>query len=186
MNMYRHALILAISALVAAACSRAETGRDAPKAFFDLKGYMQQEMQRLAELQPKGVKRISLNGKSETHDFDTLDYEKELEVFSRADINRVAWLDKYEVDSIFQDGQLAQLRYRAKEDKLKTRFMEIQYGPSSQVAAVLIQNHTKSMIAEMQQTIEYRHDKGYRLENRQPTLFAKEKQLGIEVQFDSN
>lgn len=186
MNMYRLAFILAISALAAAACSRADAGRDAPKAFFDLEGFMQQEMQRLAKLQPKGVKRISLNGISEAHDFDTLDYEKELAVFSRADINRVAWLDKYEVDSVFQEGSLARLRYRAEEDKLKTRYMEIQYSQSGQVAAVLIQNHTKSMIAEMQQSIEYWPDQGYRLENRQPALFAKEKQLGIEVQFNRN
>jgi hypothetical protein len=181
--MYRYAFMLLAGLSILAACAKAGEKGAAPKTFFDLSAYMQQEMQRLDRQQPNATKRIRLNGNSEERHNASINYEQELEVFSRSDINRSSWLDKYTVDSIFQEGQLAQINYLAAAEKLKTRRLEVHFAPDGPVEAIVIHNHTKSMAAELEQKLEYRPAQGYHLENRQSTLLGRDKALEVEVKF---
>ncbi|MCO6487551.1 MAG: hypothetical protein J5I98_03985 [Phaeodactylibacter sp.] len=177
-------LYLAIPALVFAGCaSGGEEGKHAtPDAFFDLKGYMESEIQRLSETQPEVLKRIAIDGRGEEKTFDSLDYEKELDIFSRSDINKVAWLDKYRVDSVYQGGQLARLTYTSKDKDLKTHLLEVRFS-DGQVTQVHVQNKTESIVADVGQEIWYQPAKGYRLASRQSTALTEEKEVEVEVEF---
>lgn len=170
--------------LLATACSGPGRG-DAPalpESFFDLKGYMQAEIQRLSEAQPRVLKRIAINGQSEEKNFDSLNYQKELDIFSRSDINKMAWLDKYKVDSTFQDGQLSRVTYTAQDKSLKTHLLEVQFS-NGQVAGIHVRNQTESIVANVGQDMWYAPGKGYRLESGQSTALTKEKKVAVEVEF---
>jgi len=184
-NHYMRRLIpVCIILLAAAACSDSNSPKKAalPEAFFDLKGYIQGEARRLSETQPNVVKRISIDGREEEKAFDSLDYQKELDIFSRSDINKTAWLDKYQVDSTFRDGQLAQTTYTSKDKSLKTRLLEVQFA-NGKVSEIHIQNQTESIVADVGQEMWYRPGKGYRLESGQSTALTKEKKVTVEVEF---
>ncbi len=177
-------LYLALALILIPACSGGIGKKNAgqPQAFFGLKEYMQQETQQLSALQPRVLKRISIDGKAEEQVFDSLDYSKELAVFSRSDINKTAWFDKYRVDSTFQAGQLRQATYTALDEKLKTRLMEIEYDEGA-VTSVHILNRTESLVADVYQDMYYRAGKGYSLMTKQSTALSDEKEIRVEVAF---
>lgn len=153
-----------------------------PDAFFDLKGYMEEEARRLSEEQPEALKRIAIDGRSEEKTFDSLDYKKELDIFSRSDINKTAWLDKYQVDSMYRDGRLRQVTYTSKDKSLKTRLLEVSFS-GEQVAQIHIRNRTESIVADVGQEMWYYPGEGYKLESRQSTALTAEKKVEVEVEF---
>lgn len=182
--MKRPFLYLAFLSLAFTGCASGgeEEGLTAPDAFFDLKGYIKGEIRRLSEIQPEVLKRIAIDGRGEEKTFDSLDYEKELDIFSRSDINKIAWLDKYRVDSVFQGGQLVRLTYTSKDKDLKTHLLEVQFS-GGQVTQVHVQNKTESIVADVGQEIWYQPAKGYRLASRQSTALTEEKEVEVEVEF---
>ncbi|MCB0566038.1 MAG: hypothetical protein KDD01_16835 [Phaeodactylibacter sp.] len=177
-------LYMAFLLLIAAGCSKdgQKPGGSMPEAFFDLKGYIEGEAKRLSEIQPEVVKRIAIDGQKEEQDFDSLDYSKELNIFSRSDINKVSWLDKYKADSTFQNGQLRQVTYTSKEKGLKTQLLQVQFA-DGEVSKIHIQNKTESIVADVAQEMWYDPSHGYRLESRQSTALTKEKKVKVEVEF---
>ena len=66
------------------------------KPFFDLKDYFAKEIDRLKE-KKKVTKKAFYNDKEESKVIENPKFENELIIFSNADINRTAWLDKYSV-----------------------------------------------------------------------------------------
>ena len=72
------------------------------KKYFDLKGFMQEEVKRLSGREAF-TKSLYVNGETETKSEVKIDLDKELDIFSESDINRPAWSDKYKVDSLFNE-----------------------------------------------------------------------------------
>ncbi|MEK7254564.1 MAG: hypothetical protein AAB316_07460, partial [Bacteroidota bacterium] len=102
-----------------------ESKSDSSQPFFDLKGYFNQEVQRLANI--RSIKKTAVvDGQKEEKMLDTLNFEQELKIFSDNDINRPAWSGKYQMDSIFNENkELVKLNYTASDESLKTQKMEI-------------------------------------------------------------
>lgn len=160
-----------------------ETQQDpTPQVFFDLKGYFNQEVQRLNTLQPEVTKTVAINGKSETKQWTHLNYQPELDIFAQADINRLDWIDKYSVDSTFQNNQLTSIEYKALEDKLRTRHISIQFKNGS-VSKISIENGGKNMAAGSQQELGYEPLTGYYIKSVQHTTLFKDKIFKINVIF---
>lgn len=153
------------------------------EAFFDLKGYFNQEIKRLNASQPKGYKTVFINEKSEKKQLDKLDYARELDIFIQADINRVDWIDKYRIDSTFQNSQLSSIEYKALDEDLRTRHIAIQFQ-NGNISKIGIANGGKSMAAGSQQQLIYEPSKGYQIESIQHTTFSKDKIFKIDVKFE--
>ncbi len=153
-----------------------------PQVFFDIKGYFNQEVQRLNTLQPQVTKTVAINQKKETKQWTNLNYQPELEVFAQADINRLDWVDKYSVDSTFQNNRLTGIEYKALEDKLRTRHIRIQFK-NGNVSNIRIENGGKNMAAGSQQELEYEPSNGYYIKSVQHTTLFKDKIFKINVIF---
>lgn len=150
--------------------------------YFDLKGYFEQEIDRLQQANMTVRKRVTINDQSEEKTLDTLDFEQELEVFVESDINEPDWLDKYQVDSSFQDNQLTKLEYQALDEQLRTRRLEIAFA-NDQVKRIDVQKGGKSQVAGSEQRLTYLPDSGYTITSRQYTILSKDDSLRIEVRF---
>ena len=87
------------------------------KPYFDLKSYFENEKTRLAAIS-NFKKTTVVDGKEETKQLETINFDNELRIFAEADINRPAWFDKYLIDSILQDGNLTRIDYTAKDVKM--------------------------------------------------------------------
>ncbi|MEZ4985563.1 MAG: hypothetical protein R2795_11095 [Saprospiraceae bacterium] len=127
--MYNNKLLILLfsSLLFVGGCGAEQVPEDVAAAtqtaFFSLDAFMGKEQVRLTE---KGVivtKTITLNGQQEEQTLKNLDLDKEFALFRQADINKAAWYDKYEVDSLFLGDQLQRLRYQATDEDLDTRWI---------------------------------------------------------------
>ena len=182
--MNKPLLYLAFLTLALSSCYQEgkEGGVRIPDTFFDLKGYIHGEIQRLSETQPRVLKRIAIDGQQEERTIDSLDYKKELGIFTRSDINKVAWLEKYQADSTFQDGQLTRITYTSTDQSLKTHLLDVQFS-GGEVAQVHVQNETESIVANVDQEMWYFPGRGYKLESGQSTALTEEKKVKVEVEF---
>lgn len=153
------------------------------KVFFDLRTFFEQEIVRLKAENPKIKKEIEINGKREEQTQEEVDFEKELAIFMRADINKPAWREKYKIDSTMVADQLTRLAYAAIDSSLKTRLLFIEFDQKEQVEKVFISNKTNSPLIQSEQQLTFEPAKGYRIENKQDLSLSKDSQLTIVATF---
>ena len=148
-----------------------------------LKGYFEKEVPTLKAA--SGARKITIvNGQREEKVVDSIDFKKELEVFSKADINRPAWYDQYGIDSTFNEkGVLTQLKYEALDEGLNTRQIIIDYDTNAQVASIAIHNKSETAISATAQHLLFEAGKGYSIESMQEVPIAGEQSFKVEVKF---
>lgn len=150
--------------------------------FFDLKNFFKTEFQQLAD-KHKVEKTTRINGVEETKQFDKINFEEELAVFLNSDINKISWLDKYQVDSVFNtQNLLTEIRYTAIDEKLRTKKMVITYAEDA-VNSIYIRNASKNIITDAEQILDYSPKTGYQISSRQKVIFSPEKNLAVTVKF---
>lgn len=88
-----HKKNLLILAVALAGCQQRQTGNANPSAaaYFDVKEYFAKEATRLNQLQKPIEKTVWAKGKQQTKKMIITHWQKELEVFANADINKKAW-----------------------------------------------------------------------------------------------
>ena len=160
----------------------AEPEQEGEKYFFDLASYFTNEAARLDALQPRVRKEVYVNGTPEKKTLDSLDYTEELNVFTKSDINRKAWIDKYTADSTAGNGLLEEIVYEAIDEKLKTRRIVISFQDKA-VSSVQIENQGGSFITKSVQKLLYDPLQGYSIESTQDITLSKEQQLMVKVSF---
>jgi len=149
--------------------------------FFDLKTYFAEEQIRLKAIKSV-VKKATIDGAIEEKTQEGVNLVEELALFVESDINKVAWLDKYEVDSVFQNQKLIELNYKAKDDQLKTNYLSIKYK-NKEVEQIEIKRKTSSLAADLEQKLIYQSMKGYSIESYQKTSLSDPHVLALDVQF---
>ena len=128
--------------------------------YFDLKGFIDSETERLAQ-QVSFSKTVFVNGEKETKKVENVNLKNELKPFSDSDINKPSWVGKYAVDSTFnQKKELVSLRYQAKDKKLKTKNLVVDFYKNV-VSKIFIKNATNSSVANTYQTLTYQPKTGH-------------------------
>jgi hypothetical protein len=163
-------------------CSDNVVSNENQTSFFDLKGYFETEITKLANV--RNVKKATtINDNREEKVFDTLDFDVELAAFVDSDINKVAWMDKYVVDTLYDlSGTLKKLHYLSLDEKLRTQQLMISFN-QTEVDTIEVFNNTSSNIAKLQQHLRYIPSQGYSIESRQKTPIAEENVIVVEVKF---
>jgi hypothetical protein len=169
-------------ALLLASCHPGSAIVERPP-FFSLQDFIAQEVQRLDSLQPTVRKSITFNGERETHTIDTLAFANELSVFQRADINRPAWLDKYRVDSLREDGRLQRITYTALDEDLKTQELKVEWHGPDHIDRIEVITQSATVLSKGRQILVYEPGKGYRIETHQESRAAAPVDILIEASF---
>ena len=171
--------------LIGTGCNSAspQPNKDVKKPlFFDLKGYMNAEIERLNKREAF-VKSVRANGTEEEKELTKLNLKNELKPFFDSDINKPAWSDKYEIDSVLnKNNELIKLNYNALDENLRTRLVSVIYE-DNEVVLISIKNNSSSSIASINQTLLYDPQKGYILESKQDVSLLDENHFRIEVRF---
>lgn len=187
-QFYRAWLGLFFLFCIVLACDPSDgTSPSSAQGFFDLKGYMEQEISRLGQEQPSVRKEIRLQDQSEVKTFDSLDYAKELAMFIKADINKVAWLDKYTVDTLWaeeEQQQIAGLVYSANSEGLKTQELKVDFDAEGAVREIYVKLGTESLVADVYQELTYQPDSGYRLLSEQSTAISSPNRIQVDVEWE--
>ncbi len=152
-------------------------------AYFDLKGYFEQEKEQI-KTRSSFSKKVTVNGEVEEKLTETIDFENDLRIFQKSDINRPAWSDKYSIDSLLNiRNELIGLTYKSLDSKLRTELVEIKYD-NGRVDKILIENRTESSIAKTKQVLTYIPRKGYLIESIQNMATMDSSVFKVEVSFE--
>ncbi|WP_090152074.1 hypothetical protein [Dyadobacter soli] len=103
-------IVAAVLVFSLVSCRQEETRDDAPKAYYDLKGFIENQIEYLNDKKPEVSKTAVLGSKHEASKTREVDWKKELELFVQADINKPSYRQSYEV---VQNGPL-HYEYRLK------------------------------------------------------------------------
>jgi len=181
-NTFWIIIILAISFFTSCEVENVKTTH---QTFFDINDFLEKEMTQLSDL--KSIKKkVEINGKVDEQVLEKFDLEKDLTIFRNSNINNIAWLDKYEVDSIMNNsGQLTELKYQATDPKLKTRELIISYS-NGKVKSFFIKNASENQVSELMQNLQYNSMKGYTVESNQKVSLSDEQSLKVEVNYLNN
>lgn len=175
--------------LVFSNCSDGVEQQQSGKAstvFFSLKGYFGSEASRLNQMQLKGTKFIEFQNEKDTVQMgidEPVNFKEELKAFIGSDINRVAWENKYQTDSIQREGKLIQLTYTATDSQLKTKKINIYFSDDS-VRKIQIHNTLKSLIAWSDQYLTYLPGRAYEVKGEQHIRLGKSYVFKAKVVFD--
>ena len=168
------------------ACQNTTTGSQSAatsKHFFDLEGYMAQEINRLQQANPEVDKTAALNGEQSNIQRKDIQFKEELNLFVDSDINRPAWRDKYRVDSTLNSsGQVASRTYTAIEDKLPTRKLEVFYSNGA-VDSLFIHYRSGSLITQSERWLSYSPGKGYSIKSIQKRMGSESRELDVKARY---
>lgn len=143
-------------------------------AFFSLADFIKEEQEAMKKEGIMLIKMLELNGKKDTIILNQPDFENELDLFVKADINKPALSDKYRTDSIFKHGYLFKVLYTSMDKKLYTQRLGIQYHANGKVAGIDIQLYNGSPITVNVQHLVLRPFIGYQIIDNQYVMGKKE------------
>jgi len=150
--------------------------------FFDLNDFFEKELTTFSNLKQIN-KTVILNGKKEEKTLKEFNLKKDLEIFTDSNINKVAWLDKYKVDSLSnENGLVKKITYQAIDDKVKTRKMVIEYS-NGEVKRISINNASSNQVASLNQNLNYIPKEGYSIQSSQNVSLSESQELSVEVEF---
>lgn len=129
--------------------------------------FMKEENKQMVNDKISLSKILTLNGEMDTLYIDQPDFESELDVFIKSDINRPSLSDKYSVDSLVNSGELYKIIYTAKDEKVNTRKLSIQFDSQNKVMFVDIRLFNGSPITKNVQHIKYIPKVGYKIKDEQ-------------------
>ena len=78
-------------------CDQPQEKAKEKKIYYDLKGFIETQIEFLSEQKPIVDKVMSVSGKNESRSTREVDWKKELELFIQADINKPAYSKSYAV-----------------------------------------------------------------------------------------
>lgn len=151
--------------------------------FFNLETFVQKEIEDKSQSVNTFQKTVTLNGETEQQQLNHLDLDKELRIFSNANIDKTSWLDRYSTDSVFNAGMLERLHYQALDDELATQELIIFFSKTA-IDSLVIRQQTANLISDAKKYLFYSPQTGYRIESHQEVWGIDEKHdLTVEVAF---
>lgn len=171
------------------ACHQEETRDDAPKSYYDLKGFIENQIVYLSEKKPEVSKTAILGNKREVSVTREMDWKKELELFAQADINKPSYRQSYEV---IRNGPL-HYEYRLKPgNDLPVAYLKIDTDSvlkqPMRVEALIrtknkIYNSEKKLVLNAQKRNSLLEINSYEVNGYQKLIFVEKKEFGIRGQI---
>lgn len=155
------------------------------KTYYDLAGFIKNQIQELTKSKIQVQKRVFLDDKKEEVKLDKIDWEKELELFIQADLNKQAYqlsYDKVENDSL--------VVYQLKNgEKLPVSRLEMAFDNKRNPKRIEAKLNTKNYLYESSKTLkmilENNRIQNYKIEGWQELFIGSKKIFSIEGNITS-
>src|SRR5690606_32402688 len=126
-------------------------------AYFDIKGYFEQEANRLSQKKPLVYKEILKNAKKEAKDIHVNDWKKEFSLFIESDINKPSWISSYSVKK-----NKDTLVYSALDPELRTKEIKI-LKKADKLMFLSIKNEAINKLYKSEEKLFYFPDSVYKI-----------------------
>ena len=126
--------------LLLSGCDQPQEKAKEKKIYYDLKGFIETQIEFLSEQKPIVDKVMSVSGKNESRSTREIDWKKELELFIQADINKPAYSKSYAVS---KPDSLTSVYTLKTEENISVKWVRIQLDKTTG-NPVLIQARLRS------------------------------------------
>lgn len=171
--------ILLLLLLFLASCTQSEN-KIQSKSYYDLAGLMNQQISDLSEKKPVVDKTVILVDKQERIETKDIDWNKELELFIQADLNKQSYQSGYTID--VKDKRV---NYQLKAgEKLSVTGLTIEFDEKDLPKHIEATIHTKNYLYESDKklTAELVNNqlKSYKIEGYQELFVGSRKHFSVE------
>ena len=156
-------IIVSLTSCINSSFTSSEKNYSLPTAYFSLKNYFKDQARHLQHEKVNFIKKITVNGHSQTKQIHEVNWTDELVFFSESDINKPSWIGKYKVIKIQNN-----LCYQAMDSNLKVRTFSIIFNHGI-VKHVQIKQSVKNFLYTMDEELDYIPDSMYSI-NRKQTI----------------
>ena len=174
--------------LTLAACQTPAETRTEPNAYYDVKGFVENQIQLLGQRQPAIEKTMVVGQEQEKRSTRDVNWQKELELFVQADINKPAFRLSYATQR--PDSLTYEYRLQTEED-LPVRFLKVVLDKSSRKPALIqAQIQAENKLYESQKNLSLRcaEEDGhwqvvsYQIEGFQELVISDRKPFDVRVE----
>lgn len=145
--------------------------------YFDVDGFFKQEVARLKKVNPEVVKEVSVNGTTEQSAIHIPNWEKELAIFSNADINKASWKGSFEIQKTENTESYTSNNKRIPVKKV----LVYRYHSKVNKLEIIISN--KNILYSSGDTLLYCPDSLYQIKKHQKIKLMKAKTYGVTGRF---
>ena len=145
--------------------------------YFDLKGYMAKEAERLNTEKPEILKTVMVNAAAESKKMKISDWAKEMSVFSDADINKSAWQGMFKVVRKSNEDI-----YSTSDDKIPVKSLVVTHH-NGRVKSIKVLLNTTNILYSSNDTLSYFPDSLYEIQKTQHIKLLSEKNYRISGLF---
>ncbi len=176
-------LTLVLLPFLLLACTTEEESRSVENTpFFDLRGFISAETERLSTAKTKVEKTIHLNGKTETKEIEGMNFANDLRLFREADINKPAWFDKYETQEKALSAGHVLTSYLATDSSLIVRRLMVEKDQGA-TTKIEIERHTGTVLSDGRHLLTYEPARGYDVVTNQKNKFGEDVVAKISVRW---
>lgn len=130
--------------------------------YFSLADFFSEEASKLQQSNPEIFKTVAKNGEQEEKRIQVADWRSEFALFIDADINKPAWRNSYQVDSVGSS-----VTYTSTDPALRTKEIRVDTSPTGAVKHIRITNQASNMLYQTDEQLDYYVDSIYRIEKHQ-------------------
>jgi len=171
-------LILFAFALGCFGCNQPEESKaNTDLLYFDIKGYFKREATRLKKMNPEIVKEVSVNGTAEQRKLRITDWDKELAIFSNADINKASWKGSFKAEK----GEYIQ-SFTSNNKRIPVKKVLV-YKDNSKVKKLEIVITNNNILYNSGDTLLYYPDSLYQIKKHQKIKLLKAKTYTVTGRF---
>lgn len=145
--------------------------------YFDLKGYIAKEADRLNASQPLLFKTVMVNKTEEGKKLKIADWHKELSAFTDADINKSAWQGLFQVTRTSNAD-----KYTTAEEKVPVKSLIITHH-NGKVKSIQVLIGNSNILYTSKDTLSYYPDSLYEIKKTQHIKLLNEKNYRITGTF---
>ncbi len=157
------------------------------KTYFDLKGLLDAQIKLLNQSKPLVKKSLMVSNNQEQTAVTITDWEKELELFRQADLNKPAYKQSYETIKS-EKADTTTIEYRLKNtEKLPVKVLRIFLNKDQQFMGLWAEVHQENMIYHSDKTLLMSCDpsksgatiKSYQVKGYQKLVYFDEKPFSV-------
>ncbi|MCO5230837.1 MAG: hypothetical protein M9958_06740 [Chitinophagales bacterium] len=173
--------------LIFVSCNKDTKVRQDNKTFFDLKSFVNQEVERLKKSDCNIYKEGEVQQESDQASIPSneVNWDRELEILDNMDINKSSWIDYFKVDTSEieheQYGRVRQINYTTTSSKIPVKRLTLLFSleDNNRPSWIEAEREVKNWIFHTKQKIYYSTGIGLRAEGYQKILWWKEKTFNI-------
>lgn len=164
--------------IILAGCTES-SNKNSPKYYYDLAGFINQQISQLTDNKPLIQKNLLIGNKTETIQTKDIDWKKELELFLQADLNKQSYQLSYTRDST-QNVVIYQLK---KGEKLIVKTLKIEFdeekSPKHIEALMQVENYLYKSEKNLSMDLNKKQLKNYQIEGWQELFIGKKRDFKV-------